>query len=145
MSGKSSNQTKKPDNIVWDEKTEKYNASLLPYGSSVSAPVIVLDDVGAFKQRGVGKVQKTFNAKFEELVDEYNNLIDEVKLNSLIYNSNFSFEPVIGEIYHLYQRNNGNYFLSLVSPNEWNQKFIVSVRLNSENKWVSTNDGFQKN
>jgi len=128
---------KKPDNIVWDEETEKYNASLLPYGTSVSAPAIVLDDVGAFKQRGVNKVQKTFSAKYQELVDEYNHLVDEVRLNEFIYNSRYSFEPVIGETYHLYEDKFGNYFLSLISPNEWNKVHVVSVRLNSEHKWVS--------
>ena len=131
------NSKKKPDNIVWDEETEKYNSSLLPYGTSVSAPAIVLDDVGAFKQRGVNKVQKTFSAKYQELVDEYNHLVDEVRLNEFIYNSRYSFEPVIGETYHLYEDKFGKYFLSLISPNEWNKKHVVSVRLNSEHKWVS--------
>ena len=56
---------KKPDNIVWDEETQKYNASLLPYATNVSAPVIKLDDVGAFKERGVNRVQKSFNAKYK--------------------------------------------------------------------------------
>ena len=137
MSGETSSTKKKPDNIVWDEREEKYNASILPYGTNVSAPVIKLDDVGAFKSRGVNKVQKTFNAKYNELVEDYNNLINEVKLNDLIYNSKFSFEPVIGEIYYLYKRPTGEYFLSLISPKEWNKEYIVTVRLNSENKWVS--------
>jgi len=131
------NSKKKPDNIVWDEETEKYNASLLPYGTSVSAPAIVLDDVGAFKQRGVNKVQKTFSAKYQELIDEYHHLVDEVRLNEFIYNSRYSFEPVIGETYHLYEDKFGKYFLSLISPNEWNKIHVVSVRLNSEHKWVS--------
>lgn len=133
-------EQKKPDSIVYDEKTEKYHASLLPYATSVSGPVIKLDDVGAFKERGVHRVQKTFNAKYKELVDEYNHLVDEVKLNDMIYNSKYSFEPVIGEIYHLYVGRDGNYFLSLVSPNEWNREHISSVRLNSEHKWVSTKE-----
>ena len=129
--------SKKPDNVVWDEKSQKYNASLLPYGTNTSAPAIVLDDVGAFKKRGVNKVQKTFSAKYQELVDEYNHLVDEVRLNEFIYNSRYSFEPVIGETYHLYEDKFGKYFLSLISPSEWNKKHVVSVRLNSEHKWVS--------
>lgn len=129
--------SKKPDNIVWDEKSQKYNASLLPYGTNTSAPAIVLDDVGAFKQRGVNKVQKTFSAKYQELIDEYHHLVDEVRLNEFIYNSRYSFEPVIGETYHLYEDKFGKYFLSLISPSEWNKKHVVSVRLNSEHKWVS--------
>jgi hypothetical protein len=131
---------KKPDYVVYDEENQKYNASILPYGTNVSAPVIKLDDVGAFKERGVNKVQKTFGAKYKELVDEYNNLVDEVKLNEMIYNSDYSFEPVIGEIYHLYVRKNGKYFLSLISPKEWNMEHITTVRLNSEHKWVFTKE-----
>jgi hypothetical protein len=131
---------KKPDYVVYDEDNQKYNASILPYGTNVSAPVIKLDDVGAFKERGVNKVQKTFGAKYKELVDEYNNLVDEVKLNEMIYNADYSFEPVIGEIYHLYIRKNGKYFLSLISPKEWSMEHITTVRLNSEHKWVFTEE-----
>ena len=80
-------KSKKPDNSS-GTKNQKYNAIILPYATSVSGPVIKLDDVGAFKERGVNRVQKTFSAKYKELVDEYNHLIDEVELNDMIYNSN---------------------------------------------------------
>ena len=136
--------TKKPDNVAWDEKEGKYIQSLLPYGTNLSAPAIVLDDISGFKSRGVNKVQKTFNAKYQEIEDDFRKLVDEVRLNELIYSSNFSFEPVIGEIYHLYIRKNGDYFLSLIAPNEWNMEHITSVRLNSEHKWVFTDVTPQK-
>jgi hypothetical protein len=129
--------TKKPDLVAWDDDKQKYVSSVLPYATNVSGPIIKLDDVSGFKERGINKVQKTFTKKYEELVDEYNNLVDEVNLNELIYNSNYTFEPIIGEIYHLYQRNNGEYFLSLILPSEWNRKHIITVTLNSEHKWVS--------
>ncbi len=51
--------TKKPDSIVWDEEKQKYNASVLPYATSVGGPVIKLDDVAFFKERGTNRVQKT--------------------------------------------------------------------------------------
>jgi len=127
---------KKPDYVVWDEENQKYHANILPYGSSVSAPAIKTEDISGFKEIQVNKLQKKFNTKYKELVDEYNNLVDEVKLNQLIYSSNFGFEPVIGEIYHLYIRPNGDYFLSLISPQEWGMDHVVSVRINSEHKWV---------
>ena len=127
---------KKPDHIVWDEETQKYNANILPYGSSVSAPVIKIEDISSYKQRNVQKIQKKFNKKYQELVDEYNNLVDEVKLNQIVYESKFSFEPIIGHIYHLYYGDNGKYFLSLIEPEMWNQEFVLSVELNSEHKSV---------
>lgn len=131
---------KKPDNIVWDDKTQTYNSYLLPYGTSVSAPSIVLDDITTFKEKKVHKVQKIFKSKYDELVEDYNKLLDEVSLNELIYNSKFSFEPVVGEIYHLYVGNDGKYFLSLISPDEWNREHITSVILNSDHKWVLIKD-----
>jgi hypothetical protein len=54
----------------------------------------------------------------------------------MIYNSKFSFEPVIGEIYHLYVGNEGSHFLSLIPPNEWNKEHIGTFQLNSDKKWV---------
>ncbi len=127
--------TKKPDLVAWDDDKQKYVSSILPYATNVSGPIIKLDDVSGFKERGISKVQKTFTKKYKELVDEYNNLVDEVNLNELIYNSNYTFEPVIGEIYHLYQRNNGEYFLSLVEPQSWEQEHIGTFEMDSDNKW----------
>ena len=76
---------KKPDHIVWDEENQKYHANILPYGSSLSAPSIKIEDISSYKQRNVQKVQTKFNKKYQELVDEYNNLVDEVKLNQIVF------------------------------------------------------------
>lgn len=127
---------KKPDNVAWDEEKQKYNASILPYATNVSGPAIQVDDVGAFKQKGIQKAQKTFTAKYLELKEQWQDLVSEVELNNLIYSSKYSFEPIVGEIYHLYVGNDDNYFLSLIGPEEWNREFITSVRLNSDHKWV---------
>jgi len=129
-----------PDHIVWDEETETFNSFLLPYGSNISAPAIRLENIDGFKTKGVNKIEKIFNSELEEIVQKYYNLIDEVELNSLIYNSKYSFEPIVGEIYHLYENKKNEKFLSIIAPNEWNEKHIISVRLNSDYKWVSIKD-----
>jgi hypothetical protein len=120
---------KKPDNVA-------DNPSLLPYSSNVGAPVIEVENIDLWKQRGAHKVNKQLETKFLELKVEYQKLVEEYKWNDLVYNAHFSFEPVIGEIYHLYPRKNGEIFLSLISPNEWNKKSLGSFRLNSEQKWI---------
>ena len=126
---------KKPDNIVYSEE-QGYNASLLPYATSVGAPVITTDDVVAWKSRGIHSVNKEFENKFQELQSAYQKLMDDYKWNELVYNAKFSFEPVIGETYHMYLGDDGIEFLSLIAPNEWNKEFIASVKLNSDKKWV---------
>jgi len=125
----------KPDNVVYSDETG-YHSKILPYATNVGAPVIKTDDVVAWKTRGIHTVNKEFESKFEELRSEYQKLIEEFKWNELVYNAKFSFEPVIGETYHMYLGEDGREFLSLISPQEWNKEFIATFKLNSERKWV---------
>ena len=128
-------ENKKPDNIVYSD-TEGYNANLLPYATSVGAPVIRIDDLVSWKSRGITTVNKEFESKFNELKIQYQNLIEEFEWNELVYSARFSFEPVVGEIYHLYRGEDGIYFLSLIAPQEWNKEHIGTFQLNSDKKWM---------
>lgn len=128
-------ENKKPDNVVYSEK-DGYNASLLPYTTNVGAPAIQTEDVDLWKQRGVNKVNKQLETKFNELKEEYQRLVDEFRWNELVYTAKFAYEPVIGETYHLYAGNDGNVFLSLISPTEWDREHIGSFRLDSQQKWI---------
>jgi len=125
----------RPDNVVYTDEIG-YNASLLPYSTSVGAPVIKIDDIVSWKSRGITNVNKEFENKFNELKIQYENLMQEFEWNEIVYNSKFSFEPVIGEIYHLYTGDDGINFLSLISPLEWNKEHIGTFKLNSDKKWV---------
>ena len=127
-----------PDNIVYSDELG-YNASVLPYATSVGAPVIRVDDLVSWKSRGITNVNKEFESKFNELKIQYQNLIEEFEWNELIYNAKFSFEPVVGEMYHLYQNEDGINFLSLISPEEWNKEHIGTFKLNSDKKWILLN------
>ena len=128
----------KPDNVVFSDK-KGYNASILSYGTSVGAPVIKIIDVVSWKNRGISNVNKEFENKFNELKIQYQMLMEEYEWNELVYNAKFSFEPVIGEIYHLYISEDHTYFLSLIAPQEWNKEHIATFRLNSDKKWVIVN------
>lgn len=128
-------EKERPDNVVFSE-AQGYHASLLPYASSVGAPVIRIDDLVSWKSRGISNVNKEFENKFNELKQQYQNLIEELEWNELVYNAKFSFEPVIGEIYHLYAGDDGTHSLSLIAPHEWHKEHIGSFKLNSDKKWV---------
>ena len=128
-------QNELPDNVVYSDENG-YNASQLPYSTSIGAPVIKMDDVVSWKSRGISNVNKEFENRFNELKFQYDKLIEEFEWNELIYNAKFTFEPVIGETYHLYRDSNLVYFLSLISPLEWNKEHIGTFKLNSEKKWI---------
>ncbi len=126
---------KKPDLVVWDEERGYYPRELT-YGSNNGAPAIRLDDVSGWKQNQANKANKVFTKKFEEIKDEFTNLIDEVQWNEFVYSTNYNFIPVMGETYYLYKKPDGTNFLSLISPDEWNMEFIGATRLESNNKWI---------
>ncbi len=130
--------TKKPDNVVYTDE-QGYHASLLPYSTNVGAPAIRIDDLVSWKSRGITSVNKELTAKFDELKQQYESLMREYECNELVYNSKFSFEPVVGETYHLYRSANGTNFLSLISPAEWNKEHLGTFKLNSDKKWIELN------
>lgn len=131
-------EKKIPDNVVFSEE-KGYHANILPYATTVGAPVIKTDDVVAWKNRSIHNVNKEFENKFNELKLQYQKLMEEYEWNELVYNAKFSFEPVIGEIYHLYTGHDGVNFLSLISPQEWNKEHIATFKLNSDKKWLLLN------
>jgi hypothetical protein len=99
--------SKKPDNVVFNSETQKYDAAIKPYATSLGAPVIIPTDTVAWKNRSINKINHKVTAKFLELKAEYENMIQEFEYNKLIYNSKFSFEPIIGELFfHLFHQNN---------------------------------------
>ena len=123
--------SKKPDNV-----SDIFG--LLPYGSNVGAPTIKVTNIEHWKEPRIINVNQQFEDKFLELKKEYKKLVDEYQWNDMVYRSKFSFEPVIGKIYHLYYSKDEKIFLSLISPSEWNKKYIGSFKYNHDNKWIKT-------
>lgn len=132
-------ENKKPDNVVFSDD-KGYNACVLPYATNVGAPAIRMDDVVSWKNRNISTVNKEFENKFKELKSQYENLMQEFEFNELVYSAKFSFEPIMGEIYHLYTGEDGVNFLSLISPQEWNKEHLGTFKLNSDKKWVILNE-----
>lgn len=125
---KENTTSKKPDNVA-------DFPNLIPYPTNVGAPQIVPNNIDFWKQKNLVKLNKHYSTEFEELKEKYESLVSNFEWNELIYNSKFNFEPVMGEIYFLYQKTSGELFLSLISPDEWNFKLIGSFRLSSTNRW----------
>ena len=118
----------KPDNVA-------ENPGLVPYGTNVSAPAIKVENIDNWKVVNVSKVNHQLRKRFNELKEEYQKLVDEYNWNDLVYNAKFSFEPLIGETYHLYVGRDGNIFLSMVEPHLWKYEHVGSFTMDSNNKW----------
>ena len=126
---------KKPDNVVFDEKEQKYNASLKPYATDFGAPAITTTDTVAWKNRNIHTVNKQISAKYLELKAEYDAMIDQFEYNNLVYSAKFTFEPVIGYTYHLYRNKKQEPFLSVIGPRECNFDYLGSFKLKADKMW----------
>ncbi len=131
---------KKPDQVVYDESEEKYNAGLLPYATNASAPKITSNDLTGWKNTNIHKANNQIKTEYEKLKSAYEKLMQQYEYNSLIYSAEFSFEPIVGRVYHLYLKKNGQTFLSIISPNECSFKYKGSFKLNDDKIWEKVND-----
>ena len=128
-------QEKKPDMVVFNEETQQYDASLKPYATSASAPVIKPLNTATWRNDGVQRVNKQIKSEFEEVKKQYENLLKKFEYNDLVYNSKFSFEPIVGESYHLYNNRKQETFLSIIAPEQCNFEHLGSFRLNTDKMW----------
>ncbi len=128
-------EEKKPDNVVFNAETQQYDAAIKPYATAVGAPVITTTDTIAWKNRSISNVNHKVRAKYLELKAAYEQMMEEFEYNKLIFNAKFTFEPVIGDVYHLYKRENGETFLSIIAPHECNFDAVGSFYLNADQIW----------
>ena len=122
---------KRPDNFVEDKIVKSYPTEI---GSQNFKP----DDISLFKLEKTTKVKKYYSTKFEEIATQYELLMKDIQINERLYKSNHNFEPVTGEIYNLYKKQSGEEFISIISPDEWGNKFefIGKFQFTSESRWV---------
>lgn len=128
-------EEKKPDQVVFNTHTQKYEAGVVPYATNVGAPAILVEDITSWKNANVKKVNHHFKTRFEDIKSEYKKMMEKFEYNNLIYASKFSFEPVVGETYHLYQAEDESTFLSLIAPHECTFKHMGSFKLDTEKMW----------
>ncbi len=112
----------------------------ITYPTHVGAPKIEPQDLTAFKNQSLNKVDRVIKRKYEELIKEAETLQNSILLQKEVYESRYKFEPIIGEIYHLYEEDDGGRTLSLIGPTEWSKKHLYSVILNSDMTWTKLSE-----
>jgi len=111
----------------------------------MSDKIIKIDDVEGkvyeldnWKPTQATQVKNHFTERFKELKNQYDKLITDFNWNKIIFESEMLFTPVMGKTYHLFQRENGTKFMTLISPDEWgdnNFEYIGSFKQDSRQKW----------
>jgi hypothetical protein len=112
----------------------------MPYGDNVAAPAIKLPDTKEYHEVKIREAENKLKARYEELQEEFKKLVETAADNELIYSADVRFKPTVGKVYHLYRRDDGSTWVSMVGPNEWGPdyvfEFLGSFRLATDSVWI---------
>ncbi|MEM1157036.1 MAG: DUF2452 domain-containing protein [Verrucomicrobiota bacterium] len=118
-----------------EESPEVSNLAYMPYPTSTLSPNITPPDLSSFKSRNITEVERELSQKLDAIRQEYIDVIDAFNWNKMVYESDFSFEPVIGHEYYLY-REETCFRLSMIEPQKWRgKKYVGSFRLTANGQW----------
>lgn len=124
---------------------------LIEFAHNVGSALIKPEDRGVIKGQAMSAMYAQTDQQFgqiyeqmELLMKQANELRKRVDVSERIYSCQLNFKPVIGEIYHLYQRDDGSDFLSMIAPNEWGRsrkynELVATVKLLPDHTWEVLN------
>ncbi len=121
--------------------------SSLEYGHHLGSAIVKPEDQGKMKGRALSAMEHQTDMQLDQIYQQMQLLAEQAKkLNSrkeiseIIYQAEMRFEPIINHVYHLYEKEDKSYLLSLIAPDQWgrskkNFEFLATVRLLADHTW----------
>jgi len=128
-----------------DKITE--HPGLVPFAHHVGSALIRPADMGKVKSRALGAMEQQTHLQMKQIFEQMEKLAEQaekirrrVEISHEIYRSQICFEPIIGQVYHLYEKDDGSKVLSMIAPAEWGRSFpykalIESVKMLGDHTW----------
>lgn len=133
-------------NPIDKDKTAE-NPGLIAYPHNVGSIAIKPEDEGKLKTRALSAMREQTNKQLlqihkqvELLAAQATELQKRIEVSEKIYLADLSFEPFVGNVYHLYKKAEG-FKLMLIAPKEWSRgvpetlEYISTVKLLSDHTW----------
>ena len=128
---------------------------LLPYAHTAGGAVIRVDDLSEIRNKnlaamkeGVGRQIRQLHDQIEVLMKQAQKIQERRIISERVYQAHLNYEPVIGQVYYLYEKDTGQDIISIISPEEWGYKrykysrYIAKIKLLADNTWdVESNTG----
>ena len=137
---------KKSHNPIDKDKVTN-NPHTLPYphtiGSAVIAPIDKKGMIGSSLAAVEEQAEMQLNQireQLELLLRQARHIKERVTFSQRIYEADINFVPVVGETYHMYEKNDGSHIISMVAPWEWGRslpfkEFTGSIKLLADRTW----------
>jgi len=122
-----------------------------PYPVSRMAPAIELVDLAKEIDQADNMLSNIAHGKLAVIADQIKALqsqartiLEETELSHRLHNAHCGFKKIPGRCYHLYQKNSGQEYFSMLSPQEWNylppHPFQGSFRLENDMSWTAIDE-----
>lgn len=120
---------------------------LIPYPHTIGSPAFSPTESGAIKNSAMSAMEEQCDMQLDQIKEQIALLAkqaDQIKeryeVSKAVYSAKMSFTPVMGNVYHLYAREEEAFVLSMISPEEWGasvpfKHFVASVKLLSDHTW----------
>lgn len=125
--------------------------STLPYAHHVGSALIRPDDLKGIRSKALSSMEEQTEMQLDQIKEQIELLrvqaervVQRRQASFDVYRAKIGFEPLIGKTYYLYQREDGNTLLSMISPDSWGKlpfTFLNAVKLLADHTWeVVTKD-----
>ena len=127
------------------------NPGSLTYGHHRGSFPVIPTKQGTIKSKAISAMEHQTDMQLDQikqqmslLAQQANTIKKRIEISEMIYHAEIRFEPLISHIYHLYEDENGNFFLMMICENECGRKkcplkFISSVKLLADHTWEVIN------
>jgi len=127
------------------------NPNTLPYAHTIGGAVIRPIDKKGIVGSSLAAVEEQAEMQLNQVREQLELLLkrakhikERVTFSQQVYEADINFVPVVGETYHMYEKSDSSYILSLVAPWEWKKipfkNFVGSVKLLADRTWYPVNN-----
>lgn len=123
------------------------NPGLISYPHHIGSIAFKPEDIGKLKTRAFSAMREQtemhllqIQKQVSLLLDQANEIKKRIEVSEKIYSATISFEPFVGNTYHLYKRDN-LHKLMLIGPDEWGTsrpldlEYVCTAKLLSDHTW----------
>ncbi|GAB5539923.1 MAG: hypothetical protein Salg2KO_20260 [Salibacteraceae bacterium] len=125
---------------------------ILEYAHHVGSALIKPEDRGKLKSQSLSAMYAQtdlqlgqIRRQIELLAEEARIIQNRKEISEQIYNAKISFKPIVGHVYHLYQKEGDEHILSMLGPDDWGRSkpdwnFVSTVKLFGDYTWEILGD-----
>lgn len=123
----------------------------LPYAASRLGPSIELVDMAREIAQADAMVNTRASAKLKVIAEQIRHLqqeartiLEETQRDQQLHHAECNFKRIPGNTYHLYEKNNGRQYFSMLSPDDWHNtpphRFVGSFHLENDMSWTALDE-----